>query len=87
MPKLTLQQNKNANSGKKRAHEDSENVDPSTIEIADGTEIDMSCQQVRGRIRQMLNSGEMKVGEMATALNVGEGSMRNFLGQNGSMKV
>ena len=86
MEKLTLQQDTNANSRKKRAREDGENVDPRTIEIADGTPIDMSCQQVRAKIRQMLNSGEMKVGEMATALDVGDASMRNFLGQNGSMK-
>lgn len=46
----------------------------------------MSANQVRAKIRQYINSGEMKVGEFQDKLGVKAGSYGRFMGQNGPDK-
>ncbi|KAF2758346.1 hypothetical protein EJ05DRAFT_348213 [Pseudovirgaria hyperparasitica] len=46
----------------------------------------LNCNQVRARINNFLDSGEMKVGEFQKAINVSGPSYRNFMGQNGPYK-
>jgi hypothetical protein len=45
-----------------------------------------NCNQVRTRIRNFLNAGEMKIGEFTNALAVSPASYRRFMGQNGPYK-
>lgn len=48
--------------------------------------MDMTCNQVRSKIRAYINSGEMKVGEFQDKLGVSSNSYLRFMGQNGVNK-
>ncbi|KXS95764.1 hypothetical protein AC578_1721 [Pseudocercospora eumusae] len=60
-------------------------VDLDDIDV-DDMYVDKSCNQVRGQIRRLLDSGEMKVGEFCAAIGVSNKSLNDFLRQNGTMK-
>jgi hypothetical protein len=44
------------------------------------------CDQIRRKINNFINSGEMKIGEFQSVLGVTSRSYNTFLGQNGKMK-
>lgn len=48
--------------------------------------VDISCDRVRTKIRNFLNSGEMKVGEFQKAICVNSRSYGTFMGQSGPYK-
>ena len=73
--------------GTKRKPDDSnaKEVDLDSIDC-EGMRIDMTCNQVRSKIRHFLDSGEMKVAEFCNAIGVSNKSLNDFLRQNGPMK-
>ncbi|EME46216.1 hypothetical protein DOTSEDRAFT_127202 [Dothistroma septosporum NZE10] len=46
---------------------------------------DDSCSQVRGKVRRLLDSGEVKKGEFANTIGVSPKSLNDFLGKTGQM--
>ncbi|KAI0382723.1 hypothetical protein F5Y04DRAFT_252197 [Hypomontagnella monticulosa] len=48
-------------------------------------EIDLTCNQVRGRINKLLDSGIMKKGEFCKTIGCNPNSVNTFLGKRGSM--
>src|SRR4051812_15598717 len=48
--------------------------------------VDISCDRVRTKIRNFINSGEMKVGEFQKAIGTNANSYHNFMGQSGAHK-
>ncbi|KAI1085512.1 hypothetical protein F5B20DRAFT_567485 [Whalleya microplaca] len=50
----------------------------------DGMAIDMTCNQVRGRINKLLDSGIMKKGEFCAAIGNTSKSLNTFLSQRGT---
>ncbi|KAL7626479.1 hypothetical protein AAE478_003251 [Parahypoxylon ruwenzoriense] len=52
----------------------------------DGMQIDMTCNQVRGRINRLLDSGIMKKGEFCKAIGSNGNSLNTFLSKRGSME-
>ncbi|KAJ9616442.1 hypothetical protein H2200_000160 [Cladophialophora chaetospira] len=72
---------------KKRKSDGIENaIDPDDVELPPNFELEWSANQVRAKIRQFVNSGEMKVGEFQTKIGVGSGSYNRFMSQNGPDK-
>lgn len=47
---------------------------------------DSACNQVRGKIRRLLDSGEVKKGGFADAISVSSKSLNDFLGKTGQME-
>lgn len=64
---------------KRKASDSPSNVNLDDINV-DGMMMDASCNQVRGKIRRLLDSGEMKKGEFADAIGVSSKSLNGFLG-------
>ncbi|KAF4630038.1 hypothetical protein G7Y89_g8109 [Cudoniella acicularis] len=48
--------------------------------------VDISCDRVRTKIRNFINSGEMKVGEFQKAIGTNSKSYGSFMGQSGAYK-
>lgn len=67
--------------GAKRKATDPPTLNPADLDniSLDGMYMDASCNQVRGKIRRFLESGEMKKGEFANALGVSSKSLNDFL--------
>ncbi|KAK7900458.1 hypothetical protein LTR67_002740 [Exophiala xenobiotica] len=74
------------NSGKKRKSTEASPTNPDDIELPDGMPIEWSAQQIRAKIRQYVNSGEMKVGEFQKKLDVSSTSYNRFMAMNGADK-
>ncbi|KAI9770063.1 MAG: hypothetical protein M1839_003291 [Geoglossum umbratile] len=49
-------------------------------------EIDQNCDQIRRKIRALIDSGEVKIGEFCKAIDVSNKSYNDFLRQNGRDK-
>lgn len=52
----------------------------------EGAVIDKNCDQIRRKIRNLIDSKEMKVGEFCDAIGVSNKSYNTFLGQSGPSK-
>ncbi|KAF7191092.1 hypothetical protein HII31_07607 [Pseudocercospora fuligena] len=63
---------------KMKSQEAQTDVDLDEINV-DDMYVDKSCNQVRGQIRRLLDSGEMKAGEFCTAIGVSNKSLNDFL--------
>ncbi|KAI0181184.1 hypothetical protein GGR52DRAFT_523182 [Hypoxylon sp. FL1284] len=48
-------------------------------------EIDLTCNQVRGKINKLINNGVMKKGEFCSAIGCSSASVNNFLSKAGTM--
>ena len=71
-------------SKKRKATTQPTDVDLDDIDV-ENLPIDASCNQIRGKIRRLLDSGEVKKGEFAKAIGVSSKSLNGFLGQTGAM--
>ncbi|KAK4934767.1 hypothetical protein LTR10_024043 [Elasticomyces elasticus] len=69
-------------SGKKRKS-DEPAINPDDIELPEYMPIEWTPNQIRAKIRQFVNSGEMKVGEFQDKIGISANSYSRFLGQNG----
>ncbi|KAI1618718.1 hypothetical protein EDD36DRAFT_460357 [Exophiala viscosa] len=69
-------------SGKKRKSGEPA-INPDDIELPDLMLIEWTPNQIRSKIRQFVNSGEMKVGEFQDKIQVSGNSYSRFMGQNG----
>ncbi len=62
-------------------------VSPCTLFTSNNFDLqEWSANQVRSKIRQFINSGEMKVGEFQNKFGIGSGSYSRFMSQNGPDK-
>jgi len=72
-----------SSSSSKKRKAGTEQPDLSTIEV-DGMYMDMSPNQVRGKIRRLIESGELGVGQFCDTIGVSQTSYRRFMGQSGN---
>ncbi|KAJ9609865.1 hypothetical protein H2200_006194 [Cladophialophora chaetospira] len=61
-------------------------IDPDNVDFGSWVQIDYTANQVRSKIRQFINSGEMKVGEFQDKLGVSSTGYSRFMQQNGPDK-
>lgn len=77
--------------GTKRAADEAPAIDPRKIMDDDSGEDGMitikdSCNQIRAKIRRVIDNNEMTIKDFCDAIHVGQGSYRGFMGQNGPHK-
>ncbi|CAD0112567.1 unnamed protein product [Aureobasidium uvarum] len=76
------------NQGTKRTHEEAANNINEDIDdyIDDYSIVTDRCQVVRNKINRLIESGEMKVGDFCSAINVSSNAYYNFMHKHGTMK-
>ncbi|KAI1330245.1 hypothetical protein F5Y16DRAFT_415726 [Xylariaceae sp. FL0255] len=87
---ISVEKNTIANTKKRKSDASEGHQDDDIPEIdADDprlSEIDMTPQQVRRKIRDFINGGNMKVGEFTKAIGVCHSTYQRFMSMNGSWK-